>query len=109
MKIYIFIRACLLILVFNSAIAQTGAPDVIVVQTYYSGTTNRNTVLHILISRGAGKTEVTEVETNDKMPEKEVEAYQKMVSKLYQEGYVIKGAFSPGRGISSNLIFIKGQ
>jgi hypothetical protein len=98
MKVFPWICACLLTLVFGS-----------VVQTYYSGTTNRNMVLHILISRGAGKTEATEVESNEKMPEKEAEAYQKMVSKLYQEGYVIKSAFSPGRGISSNLIFIKGQ
>ena len=89
--------------------AQTSAPDVVVMYSYYSGATAQRTVLHILISRSEGKTESIEVKTRPANPALGAEAYQMAIAKLYREGYKIDGTFSPGRGAESSLVFVKRQ
>lgn len=83
--------------------AQVVNPQVVVVQTYYSGVARLST-FHILISRGEGKTDITEVKVTEKQTPAEAEALQQVVAKLYQDGYVLQGTFGTRL---SNLVFVK--
>lgn len=102
MKKLIFLAACLVALIFSPVMAQTSGAAVVVVQTYYIGLG----ALRIAITRGEGKTEQREVKSkgND-----QVEAVQKVIADLYQQGYSLKGTYGPGNGSQSNFIFVKGQ
>ena len=83
--------------------AQTGAPDVVVVRFYHLGTPK----LHVTIVRGTAKPEEQEMKGSDT---EEAQFCQQVIAKLYQEGYTLKSTFSTGGGGGpNNLIFMKGQ
>lgn len=103
MKRIFCICICLWALNLSGALAQTASPPVVVVQTYYSGVTRLNT-FHILVSRGEGKTDHTEVKITEKQTPAEAEALQQVIAKLYQDGYTLQGSF--GTRLSS-LVFVK--
>lgn len=94
--------ACLLAMVPFPVAAQTGEPAVVVVQAFNVGVGT----FRILVSRGAGHTEVVDTKLSNKTPAAEAEACQQVVATLYREGYTLKGAL--GRGYQTNLIFVKG-
>jgi hypothetical protein len=101
MKKLFFIGACLMALTSQPVMAQTGGPEVVVVQVSFGVGAGQ-----ILISRGEGKTEAVAVK-KDKNQAFESEAYQQVIAKLYQEGYTIKSTFSDGVRNQSTLVFVK--
>jgi len=102
MKKILILIACLLALGASPVSAQTGGPGVIVVSTAFN---------KAVITREDGKSEVLTFQSGGSL-EKALTAssqwYQKMISKLYQEGYAIKSSFSEGGG-RATLVFVKGQ
>jgi hypothetical protein len=104
MKKLLFLGACLVALASQPVMAQTGGADVVVVQVSFGLGAGQ-----ILISRGGGKTEVVEIKKQNRNAGFESEAYQQVISKLYQEGYTIKSTFSDGVRNQSNIVFVKGQ
>jgi hypothetical protein len=101
MKKLLFLGACLVALASSPAMAQTGGAQVVVVQVSFWASAGQ-----ILISRGEDKTEVISVK-KDKNQGFATEACQKVIAKLYQEGYAIKSTFSDGVSNESILVFIK--
>lgn len=107
MKIFFAFCAGLLALVSSPVAAQTGAPAVVVVQISVTGAAVGGAqTLHLLVSRGAGRTEATDVPFSAKAPAAEAEACQQAVAQLYREGYTLKGVST--LGYQSSLIFVKG-
>lgn len=108
MKKLIFFAGCLLALAAQPVLAQTGGADVVVVKVFED---SGNAMLRIAISRGEGKTEVTELKGGGfgKHIGPSAEACQRIVRQLYQEGYTLKSTFGGDKGDMSTLIFIKGQ
>lgn len=100
MKKLLFLGACLIALAFQTVLAQTGGPDVVVVRFAYEG----GTKLHAFISRGAGKTEEQLAKGNNAQ---ENEFCQQIISKLYQEGYTLRSTFSAGNVPANSLLFTK--
>jgi len=62
-----------------------------------------------VITREDGKSEILEIPagTSDKTLTITSQTYQKLIAKLYQEGYTFKSTF--GVDIETTLIFVKGQ
>ena len=104
MKKILLLCACLLALGFSPVAAQTGGPGVAVVSIV-----NINFSLKAVITREDGKSEVLEIPagTSDKSLIATSQGYQKLISKLYQEGYALKSTFGGER--ETNLVFVKGQ
>jgi hypothetical protein len=100
MKKLLFLGACLVALASQPTMAQTGGADVVVMQAHFGASAG-----YIIISRGPGKTEKQEFKTKNEGAE--AEAYQQVIAKLYQEGYTIKSAVSPGISSTSTLVFTK--
>jgi hypothetical protein len=100
MKKILLLGLCLLALSSSPVIAQTGGPGVIVVIVVPA---------KAVITREDGKSEVINIPNG--MSNKNLTAhaqwYQKLISKLYQEGYVIKSTFSE-TDYRTTLIFVKG-
>jgi hypothetical protein len=107
MKKLFFIGACLLALGSTPAMAQTGGPEVVVVQLYYVGTSH----LHIGITRASGQTEDIEVKAsfNDVRDHAAAVAYQQAFAKLVREGYTLKSTIAQTGGALATLIFEKRQ
>lgn len=108
MKKLLFLGACLLALASQPVMAQTGAPDVVVVKVYEGTGT-----LRIVISHGEGKTELIEAVGGTQKKEliPSAEALQKVITGLCQQGYALKSTFGGTQGYAylSTLVFIKGQ
>ena len=101
MKKILLFGFCLLALSSSPVIAQTGGPGVIVVIVAPN---------KAVITREDGKSELMSLPngTSDKNLTAHSEWYQKLISKLYREGYVIKSTFSE-TDYRTTLIFVKGQ
>jgi hypothetical protein len=102
MKKLLFLGACLVALASQPVMAQTGGPSIVVVRADYAGGLS----YRISISRGEGKTEIIEVKDKGNAL---VEAYQKAITQLYQEGYSLKDSFTASAATGANLVFVKGQ
>ncbi|MGI4735569.1 MAG: hypothetical protein ACRYG7_10360 [Janthinobacterium lividum] len=102
MKKLLFLGACLMVLASQPVMAQTGEPDVVIMEVSYASFST----LRIVTSHGEGKTETVEVKNkgND-----QVEAVQKAITALYRAGYSLRGTYGPGTGSQSSFIFVKGQ
>lgn len=85
--------------------AQTSEAAVVVVQLYTTGLA----VQHIAITRGTGQTE--EMEFKPSAPKEHVlaEAYQRVLAKLYQDGYSLKSTFEAYNSSTVTLVLEKRQ
>lgn len=103
MKKLSWLGACLLALAFSPAMAQTGAPDVVIVRT-----TDSYESLRIVVTHGEGKTEVLELARKDlkQSPNGQEEALQKVFAKLYQEGYQLRGTGGGGYNYTIRNTFV---
>jgi hypothetical protein len=100
MKKLFFLGACLVTLFSSPAMAQTGGPEVVVVRFSYEGTAR----MHAFIARGPGKIEEQQLKGSTS---EEAAFCQQVITKLYQEGYTLKAAFSAGGVPPNNLVFTK--
>jgi hypothetical protein len=103
MKKLLLLGACLLALASQPVMAQTGQPPVIVVQLYYTGLFTA----HITITRGDNKTEDIEFKETNTRDHTTAQAYQRVLVRLYQEGYALKSSFRVGDNQPVTLIFDK--
>jgi hypothetical protein len=103
MKKLLFLGVCLVALASQPALAQTGEPPVIVVQLYYTGLFTA----HITITRGDNKTEDIEFKETSTRDYTTAQAYQRVLVRLYQEGYALKSTFKSGENQPVTLIFDK--
>ena len=101
MKKLLFLGACLVALASQPVKAQTGGADVVVARFYYEGGR-----LYVAIARGAAEPEIQDMRGSEAA---EAQFCQKVVAKLYQEGFSLKSTFSSGPGYKSTLVFAKGQ
>jgi hypothetical protein len=103
MKKLLFLGACLVALASSPAMAQTGEADVVIVKISegYSS-------LHIAIAHGTGKPEVFDYKAKDLREDGAAAATQKILAKLYQQGYTLKGTYGGNQGYMSTLIFVRG-
>jgi hypothetical protein len=104
MKKLLFLGACLVALASQPVKAQTTRPNVVVVQVYYTGMSG---IQHIAITRGEGQTEDIEIKGTfpNGSDHKAAEAYQRVVEKLFSEGYTLKSTFSLGTSPNVTLLF----
>lgn len=106
MKKLLILGVCLLALAAHPSTVLAGDPDVVVVRVLDNGGNVR-----LFISRPDGKSE--KVEFNGGFNEKGLsdsgQGYQKVIAKLYQEGYTLKSSFSTNTGVFATLVFVKGQ
>ncbi|UOR07416.1 hypothetical protein MUN82_10025 [Hymenobacter aerilatus] len=106
MKKLFFMVGCLLVLGSSPVLAQAVAPQVIIVRVE-----ERQGSVFLSIARGSKEPEETEFQGgagDDRISAAAVH-YQKVIAKLYQEGYSMQGMI-PGQDRSgvSTLIFVKG-
>ncbi|RZJ95099.1 MAG: hypothetical protein EOO60_01405 [Hymenobacter sp.] len=108
MKKLIFLGACLVALVSQPVMAQTGGEDIVVVRVLeYSEHT------HLTIERAKQESEEVEFkwETKPGKGERASKDYLDALSKLYQQGYLVQasipGASSTGSAVLTTLIFFK--
>lgn len=102
MKKLFFWGACLVALASGPAVAQTGGVETVVV------TVENNLGLHIVISRGPGKSEVVEVSYKEvrQNPTAEEEGLQQVFNKLFQQGFSLQGTYGGGgAGRSGSFLF----
>jgi hypothetical protein len=109
MKKLLFLGACLLALASQPVMAQTGGADVVVMTVKALGV-NR---VRVVLAYNGGKTEaqiVKNIATTDEAQDEATSEYQRIIAKLYQQGYSLKSTFSQGYGDrdTSTLIFVKG-
>jgi hypothetical protein len=105
MKKLILLGACLVALASQPVKAQTGGADVVIVKI-----TEGIESLHIDIARRTGKPEVLDYKAKDlREGGAAAAATQRVIAKLYQEGYRLKGTYGGNQGYLSTLIFVKGQ
>jgi hypothetical protein len=110
MKKLLFLGACLMALASSPVMAQTGGPDVVVMTVKALGVNK----VRVVLAYNGGKTEeqiVKNIVGNDQAQDEATSEYQRIIAKLYQQGYSIKSTFSQGYGDrdTSALIFVKGQ
>lgn len=104
MKKLILLVACLVALTSQPILAQTGGMDVVVVRVYeYSSR------LQITISRGEGKTETIQAKGGYQNQAASGEVLQKVLTGLYQQGYMLKGSVTTDAGGIGTFVFGKGQ
>lgn len=104
MRKLIVLGACLLALGVYPSVALAADPEVVVVRVYEQlGSPSR-----LVISRGAGKTEVLDFPNgySEKNVVAAAELYHRIVTQLYQEGYVLQGTLKSG-DISGTMLFVK--
>ncbi|TVT39406.1 hypothetical protein FNT36_17280 [Hymenobacter setariae] len=92
MKKPLFLGACLMVLASQPVMAQTAAPDVIVVRVL-----EHSNSLRFSIARGQQQPE--EIEVALKKEQKAASSYYTVLSKLYTQGYVLQGVIP---GVSNN-------
>ena len=105
MKKLFLMGACLWALGSTPVVAQTTRSEVVVVRMVFNGTR-----LAMAVSRGEGKTEMTQFDVPSGQLKNAVplaEAYQRIVAKLTSEGYTLKGM--NGDDAYATLVFVKGQ
>jgi hypothetical protein len=102
MKKLLFLGACLVAFASQPVLAQTGGPEVVVVRFGYVGASK----LRAYIARGADKVEEQENPGKNRMPD-EAAFCQQLITKLYQEGYTLKGSFSTGNIPPASMVFVK--
>ncbi|RZJ93158.1 MAG: hypothetical protein EOO60_05645 [Hymenobacter sp.] len=90
MKKLLLFGACLVALASQPVKAQVAEPAVITVQVYTGGVSGG----YLLICRGEGKTEEIPFKSTKRYGS--IEAYQRALAKLCQEGYTLKGTFAEG-------------
>ena len=107
MKKLLWLGACQVALAAAPAMAQTGPPDVVVVET-----TDRLDGYRIVVTHGEGKTQVRELVRKDlkQSPNAPAEALQKVLTQLYQEGYHLRGTGGGGYNylIRNTFVLTKG-
>lgn len=109
MKQLILLGASLLAVAARPALAQTNAPEVVVVKITEA---NSMAYLRIIVARGEGKTEETILKNRALGGTAgAAEASQKVLAKLYAEGYTLKATYGGGDRVESHstLILVKGQ
>jgi hypothetical protein len=108
MKKLLFLGVCLVALASQPVMAQTGGVEVVTVKI-----ADNQYRLSILVTRGEGKNEYTEVTNGQAIKNRmaKEEAVQTVLAKLYQAGYSLKGTYGAGEKYDSvnTLIFVKGQ
>ena len=104
MKKILILCACLLVFSSSPVTAQTGGPSVAVVFITSTPISHK-----AVITREDGKSEVLEIPSGKSEKNLTItsQTYQKLIAKLYQEGYTIKSTF--GGELGTTLIFVKGQ
>lgn len=111
MKKLLLLSACLLALAARPAAAQAQTPDLVVVRVKELGK-----ALRFVITRGAGRSEDVEFPKSGSADQRMTnvsEAYHKVFSKLYQEGYSLQSNFVNVEGSASTtssfttLLFVK--
>lgn len=104
MKKLLLLGACLLALGSSPVAAQAGGPGVAVVSIVNLGPSYK-----AVITREDSKSEALEIPNggSDKRLMATSQGFQKLISKLYQEGYTLKSTFGGDR--VTNLVFVKGQ
>ena len=103
MKKLLLSSACLLALAVQPAAAQTQGPELVVVRIYDGGGSGK-----FIITRGEAKSEQVEFQggVTDKRQNTSSEAYYKMFSQLYREGYTLKSTFTSPVSLTT-LLFVK--
>jgi hypothetical protein len=108
MKKLIFLCACLLALLATPMVSYAADPVVLVVRVYDSGSR-----VHLVISGVNEKSETHEFDsgTNNKSLAAAGREYQKLLTRIYQDGYSLKSTFSTtvDAGNVTTLIFVKGE
>jgi hypothetical protein len=105
MKKLFFLGACLLALASQPVMAQAGGADVVLVKISDNGLS-----LHIETVRGTGKPELLDLTGKEyRETGAATGAAQRVIAKLCQEGYILKGTYAGQHSYFSTLIFIKGQ
>lgn len=102
MKKLLFLGACLVALASQPVMAQTGGADVVVVHFYHNGTPR----LYAAVARNGAKAEVQDMKGDGA---EETEFCQRIIAKLYQEGYTLKSTFGGSGSMTGTLVFVKGQ
>ncbi|MDO7851384.1 hypothetical protein [Hymenobacter convexus] len=106
MKKLFFLGACLVALSGSPVMAQAAEPDIVVVRVYDNGGN-----VEASISRANGKSEM--VKFNGGLSDKGItdsgQGYQKLIARLYQEGYRLRSTFSTGQAAFTTLVFVKGE
>jgi hypothetical protein len=99
MKKLLFLGACLVAFAAQPVMAQSGGAEVVVVRI----------LNNLVIVRPGGKTEEVEYAagTNAKSLTDSGIIVQRVITKLYQEGYVLKSTYSGSPGAGATLIFLK--
>ena len=88
--------------------AQTSGPAIVVVQLTHGATTFGGGTIEIVVSRGTGPVEKIEVKGYLKDNSIEPNALQQVLTKLYVEGYSLKGT-NGGAYRPTVYILSKGQ
>jgi hypothetical protein len=99
MKKLVLLGACLMALASSPVAAQASAPEVVVVRI----------LNNLVIVRPGGKTEEVDYAggTNAKSLTDSGITVQRVITKLYQEGYVLKSTYSGSAVSGATLIFLK--
>lgn len=106
MKKQLLLAACLLATPSVPTLAQTGAPDIVVLKVAeYQNSTQ------IAIVRGTGKSEIVELEGGGgpNAMTQSAKRVQQILTALYAQGYALKSTFSGDHGNMSTLVLVKGQ
>jgi hypothetical protein len=103
MKKLFFLWACLVALASSPVMAQTGVVETVVV------TVENDIGLHIVISRGPGKSEVVEVSYKEvrQNPAAREEELQQVVDKLFRQGFGLQGTYGGGGAGRSGSFYSK--
>jgi hypothetical protein len=105
MKKLLFLGACLLALASQPVMAQAGGADVVLVKIADNGLS-----LHMETVRGTGKPELLDLTGKEyRETGAATSATQRVIAKLCQEGYILKGSYAGQHSYFTTLIFIKGQ
>lgn len=68
--------------------------------------------VRVVLATNGGRTEevfVGNVSTSDRAQDEATSEFQRILAKLYQQGYSLKSAVTQDKGLFSTLIFVKGQ
>jgi hypothetical protein len=106
MKKLFFLGACLVALASSPVMAQTGTPDIVVMQVRETPTGSAR----IVLAYPGGKMEELDFKAGytEKAQNEAASEYQKLFTKLYQQGYSLKSTFGPGSNSIYTLVFVKG-
>jgi opacity protein-like surface antigen len=109
MKKLLFLGACLVALASQPVMAQTTAPEIVVVRV-----TEDSRHVYVSITRADGKSEQLKFDNGaiGEGLDKSGQGYQKLFATLYQQGYRLQSTFSATAATSDDrttLLFVKGQ